>query len=120
MEQEKTITEQFLEAINEIDIVLLALSFKRHSSDDKGLACFITYRKKNNTRVKFLFGPSDWEIEMIIYTSRGEFAFRDLFIIPEILLWINNNRSKRGKKRNLKKELGWCIELLKVSLPYIE
>ena len=112
--------EDFLEAINEIEILLLALLFKRHSFFDKGLAYFIEYRKENNTRVEFLFGPSDWAIEMIIYTSKGKFAFKDLLSIPEIISWVNNNRYKQENGRNIKNELEWFVDLLKVSLPYVE
>jgi hypothetical protein len=114
------LTEEFLEAINEIEIVLLALLFKRHSFFEKGLAYFIEYRKENNTRVEFLFGPSDWAIEMIIYTSKGKFAFKDLLSIPEINSWVNNKRYKQENGRNIQNELEWFVELLKVSLPNVE
>lgn len=114
------LTEDFLEAINEIEIVLLDLLFKRYSSFEKGLANFIGYRKENNTRVEFLFGPSDWAIEMIIYTSKGKFAFRDLLSIPEIYSWVNSNRYKQENGRNIKNEIEWFVNLLKVSLPYVE
>lgn len=114
------LTEGFLEAINEIEIVLLALLFKRHSFFFKGLAYFIEYKKENNTSVEFLFGPSDWAIEMIIYTSKGKFAFKDILSIPEINSWVNNNRYKQENGRNIKNELKWFVDLLKVSLPYVE
>jgi len=114
------LTKDFIEAINEIEIMLLALFFKRHSFFEKGLAYFIEYRKENNTRVEFLFGPSDWDIEMIIYTSKGKFAFKDLLSIPELSSWVNNNRYKQENSRNIKNELEWFIDLMKVSLPYVE
>lgn len=111
---------EFLKALNEIEIVLLTFFFKRHSFFEKGLAYYIEYRKQNNTRVEFLFGPSDWDIEMIIYTSKGKFAFKDLLGIPEINKWVNDNRYKQENGRNVKNELLWFIELLKVSLPLVE
>jgi hypothetical protein len=114
------LTEEFLKALNEIEIVLLTLFFKRHSFFKKGLAYYIEYIKQNNTRVEFLFGPSDWDIEMIIYTSKGKFAFKDLLNISEINRWVNDNRYKQGKGRNVKNELLWYVDLLKVSLPYVE
>ena len=114
------LTAEFIEAINEVEIVLLALFFKRYSFFEKGLAYFIEYRKENNTRVEFLFGPSDWDIEMIIYTSKGKFAFKDLLSIPEIISWINKNRYKQENGRNIKNELEWFVNLLKVSLQYVE
>lgn len=48
------LTEEFLKAINEIEIMLLSLLFKRHSFFEKGLAYFVEYRKENNTRVELL------------------------------------------------------------------
>jgi hypothetical protein len=114
------LTEDFLEAINDIEIVLLSLLFKRHSFFEKGLAYFIEYRREKNTRVEFLFGPSDWAIEMIIYTSKGKFAFKDLLSISEINRWVNENRYKQENGRNVKNELLWYVDLLKVSLPYVE
>lgn len=114
------LTEDFLEAMKEIEIALLVLLFERHSFLEKGLAYFIEYRKKNNTRIEFLFGPSDWAIEMIIYTSKGKFAFKDLLDIPDIKIWVNNNRYKQKNDRNIKNELEWFIDLLKISLPYVE
>ena len=114
------LTAQFLKALNEIEIVLITLLFKRHSFIEKGLAYYIEYRNKNNTSVEFLFGPSEWGIEMIIFTSKGKFAFKDLLSIPEISSWVNNNKYKQESNRNIKKELEWYIDLLKVCLPYVE
>jgi hypothetical protein len=114
------LTEEFLEALNRIEIVLLSLLFKKHSFFEKGLAYYIEYIKENNTRVEFLFGPSDWNIEMIIYTSKGKFAFKDLLEIPDIQKWVNDNRYKQENGRNVKNELLWFVELLKVSLPLVE
>jgi hypothetical protein len=116
----KNLKEEFLKAMFKIDKDLLLELFKKHSFSDEGLACFIEYRKENSTRVEFLFGPSNWNIEMIIYTSKGKFAFKDLLSIPEIENWVSDNRYKQKNGRNLEKELEWFVSLLKVSLLYIE
>lgn len=120
MDKINNLTEEFLEALNEIEVVLLTLLFKRYSFFEKGVAYYIEYIKQNNTRVEFLFGPSDWDIEMIVYTSKGKFAFKDLLSIPEINSWVNNNRYKQGNGRNIKNELLWFVDLLKISLPYVD
>ncbi len=113
------LTDDFLDALNEIEIVLLTLFFKRHSYCEKGLAYYIEYTKQNNTRVEFLFGPSDWSIEIIIYTAKGKFAFKDLLSISEINRWVHVNRYEQGNGRNIKNEILWYVELLTVSLPYV-
>lgn len=120
MAKSDKLTEEFLKALSEIEIVLLPLLFQKHSFFEKGLAYYIEYRKENNTRVEFLFGPSDWDIEMIIFTSKGKFAFKDLLNIPEISSWVNKNRYKQENGRNIKKELEWFVKLLEVCLPYVE
>ena len=114
------LTEDFLRALKEIEAILLMMKFKRHSFFENGPAYFVEYRKDNNTIVEFLFGPSEWNIEMIIYTSKGKFAFKDLLEIPAIAKWVNDNRYKQENGRNVKSELLWFVELLKVSLPIIE
>jgi len=63
-----------LKALNEIEIVLLTLFFKRHS----------------------------------------------LLNIPEVNRWVNDNRYNQANGRNVKNELLWFVELLKVSLPVVE
>jgi hypothetical protein len=114
------LTEEFLKALDEIETVLLVLLFKRNSSLEKGYGYFIEFRRENNTSVEFLFGPSDWNIEMIIYTLKGKFAFKDLLKIPELNMWVNDNRYKQVNGRKVKNELLWFVELLTVSLPLVE
>jgi hypothetical protein len=70
--------------------------------------------------VEFLFGPSDWLVEMMVYTVKGKFEFKDLVGIPEIDGWLNDNRYKQESGCNVKNELLWLVGLLKVSLPHVE
>ena len=113
------LSEEFLHAVQEVESIFLLLQFKPYSFEEKGFAYYIEY-KRGETIVMFLFGPSDWNVEMIIYTVKGKFAFKDLLQIPVIAKWINNNRYIQENGRNVKNELLWFIELLKVSLPIIE
>ena len=113
------LTEEFLAGIKEIEKILLLLQFYPHSFEKKGYAYFIKY-KKGESIVQFLLGPSDWDTEMIIYTRKGEFAFKDLLQIAAIAEWVNTNRYKQNNGRNVKNELLWAVELLRVSLPFIE
>lgn len=114
------LTNEFLQGLEDIEIPLLGMSFKRKSFLEKGFAYIVGYRKENNTAVDFIFGPSDWEIEIIVYTSKGKFAFKDLLQIPVIAKWVDSNRYKQINGRNIKNELLWFVELLKVSLTEIE
>jgi hypothetical protein len=114
------LTEEFLKALNEIESPLQTILFKRHSFFEKGSAFYIEYSKENNTRVEFQFGPSDWDIEMIIYTSKDKFSFKDLLGVPEIKRWVNDNKYEQKNGRNLRNELVWLVNLLTVSLKYVE
>jgi hypothetical protein len=113
------LTEDFLAGLKEIESTLSLLNFYPYSFEEKGPAYFIKY-KRGNSIVEFLFGPSGWEVEMIIFTSKGKFAFKDLLQIPAIAEWVDNNRYKQYKGRSVRNELLWAIELLKTSLPIIE
>jgi len=95
------------------------MQFERDSFIEKGFAYFAKY-KKGDCIVEFLFGPAEYQVEMIIYTSNGKFAFKDLLQIPVINEWVNSNRYKQRNGRNVKDELFWFIELLKYSLPIVE
>lgn len=113
------LTEAFLDGLIEIERVLSLMSFKKISFEEKGYAYFVKFQKKETT-VLFLFGPSDWGIEMIINTTKGKYAAKDLLQIQEISKWINENRYEQIGERDIKNELLWFVELLKVSLPYVE
>jgi hypothetical protein len=119
MAMRNKLTKEFLGALKEIDAILSEMLFKKYSFIEKGLAHFVQY-KKGNTILEFLFGPSDWDVDMKIYTSKGKFAFKELLKIPSIAKWVNENRYKQENGRNIKNELLWFIELLKISLPMIE
>ncbi len=115
------ITNEFLISIKEIEPLLLKLEFHPHSYFEKGLAYYIEYKSKiSSTIIEFLFGPSDWNVEMIIYSTKGKFAFKDLLNVSEINKWVYDNIYNEENGRNIKNELLWSIELLKVALPYIE
>lgn len=113
------LTEAFLNGLVEIELILSLLQFKRKSFQKKGFAYFVEY-KRNQTMVSFLFGPSDWDVEMIVNTAKGKYAFKDLLQIKEILKWVNENRYEQIEERDIKNELLWFVELLKFSLPFIE
>ncbi len=113
------LTESFLQSVKEIQFILLEIGFIEYSFIEKGYAYYVQF-KRDNTIVKFIFGPSDYQIEMIIYTSKGKFAFRDLLKITAISEWVNNYRYIQGNERNIREEMMWFIELLKFSLPIVE
>lgn len=119
MAKVNNLSESFLNGLNEIEFVLSSLLFTKKSIIRKGHAFFVSYYK-DETIVEFLFGPSDWEIEMTIITSKRKYAFKDLLQIQEIFKWVNENRYIQVSKRDIGKELSWFVDLLGISLPKIE
>ena len=119
MDVKDNLTEDFLEGIEDVKKLLLFIRFQPLLFDKKGLAYFVKFQREK-TIIEFLFGPSDWDIEMIIYIGNRKFAFKDLLEIFAIAKWVDDHRCKQAMGRNIKKELLWFVELLKVSLPLIE
>ena len=113
------LTEEFLQALKEVEGVLSKMLFMKHSFFEKGFAYYIQF-KRDRTIVEFIFGAPEFQVEIIIYTSKGEFAFKDLLEIPSISNWVENNRYVQKDGRNVKNELLWGIELMKVSLTKVE
>jgi hypothetical protein len=118
MHEKNKSTQEFLSALETIENTLLLMSFQKYSFHEKGYACYAEY-KSNTCIVEFLYGPPEWDIEMIIYTSKDKFEFKDLLQIPKITEWVTNNIYVQ-KKGNLKAEVLWFLKLLKFSLPIIE
>ena len=115
------ITEEFLLALKEMEPLLLTLKFVPYSYLEKGPAYYIQYKKESTgTVVEFLFGPSDWMIQMIIFASKGKYEFKDLIAIPAIAKWLDKNKYEPENVRHIKKEMLYFIELLKISLPIVE
>lgn len=115
------LTEEFLLSLKEVEPLLLAMKLKPYSYFEKGPAYYIQYKKEGpDIIIEFLFGPSDWMIEIIIFTSKRKFEFKDLFQISAIEEWLHENKYSQGNERNIKNEILYFIEFLKISLPLIE
>ena len=113
------LTESFLQAINVVDEIFLSISFKPCSFVERGFAYFIRY-KREGCNVEFIYGPPEYQVEMIIYTLKSKFELKDLLKYPAIALWVNNNRYRQVDDRDIKNEMLWFVELLKFSLSIIE
>ncbi|CAN5487389.1 hypothetical protein BH10BAC2_BH10BAC2_11720 [soil metagenome] len=114
MTKDKT-TEEFLAALDKSEELLAEMAFQKDVYIEKGSAYFISYKRKN-IKVEFLFGPPQFEVDIITYISNEKYSFGDLLKILAILEWVNNNRYKQENGRNIHKEILWFIDLLKISL----
>jgi hypothetical protein len=66
-----------------------------------------------------MFGPSDWDVEILIIGSR-KYAFKDLLQISSIHHSASSNRYEQRSKRIIKDEVIWFFKLLQFALPKIE
>jgi hypothetical protein len=111
--------KEYLAGIEEIEKTLFSLGFEKYSFQHKTNVYNIEY-KRSETLVQFRFGPSDWDTEMIICTSKGKFILYQLLQIPAVSKWFYENRYVQKGGRDVKAELHYHVELLKISLPLIE
>ncbi|HVW94863.1 MAG TPA: hypothetical protein VHA56_02750 [Mucilaginibacter sp.] len=116
MSDEQTL--DFLSAIRDANVRLISRSFKRYSYKEKGYTYYIRFKKEDSI-VEFIWGPPEFQIEMILYVGSLKYAFKDLLKIPEIGRWVSSNRYKQGDKRNVKSEMLWFLDLLQISLEVI-
>lgn len=119
MTLENETTNKFLIGVRVIEPDLESLGFAQHDFEHKGYASYVYY-KRRDTVVEFIYGPSDWDVEMLITTPTRKLALKDLLQIPAIADWFANNRYKSANGRNAADELHWFVELLKFSLPIVE
>ncbi len=108
----------FLNAWNEIMKDLTNSSFSNYNYNQEGFVVSAKFTSGEFT-IKFLYGPPEYEIEMIIYKNDNKTNFKDLLQISEIKSWVNQNKYIEGKSRNLKRELLWFIDLFNFSEQYI-
>jgi hypothetical protein len=108
-------TDDFINALKEVEPILASLSFIPHSLDNRGFACYAEYKNGNNI-VMFMYGAPEWHIDIELYIANKKYEFKDLIENTNISEWINKNRYLQENGRKLQNEMLWFIELLKVSL----
>ncbi len=112
-------TNDFLQALDDFEKLLSSMSFKDHRVIENG-PIYINLYKKDNTSIKIFWGPPEFEIDLIIYTKKRKYEFKDLLEIPTVGKWANENRYVERNGRNYKEEFMWLIELFRICLPIVE
>jgi len=109
-----TSQESFIKTMNDMETVLTDIGLSHLSTEEKGYATYIEYRSTPDTQVTFMFGPSDWNVEIIIKRNGRKYAFKDLLQIPSVAQWTKDNRYRQETSdRNIADEVGWFVKLLK-------
>ena len=103
-----TSAQQFVQGLEQAEGTLKGLLFHREQFLQKGVAYWVLYRRDQSTTVKFLFGPSDCDVEMLVSTPKGKFAFKDLLAEPAIAQWVGRNRyAPRKTQREHRSVVVW-------------
>ena len=110
---------KFEAAVREIEPTLLGIGFKPYSFERKGPAYYIRY-KHDDTIVMFMYGPSDWHVEVVLLTAKGKFNIGNLMKFPTIADWVYGKKFISNNENPVVNELLWNIELMKISLPFIK
>ncbi len=115
----KSSDEEFIKALKEDEFLLNRIGFVQSHFERKGYAVFTEYQKQD-IRVKFMCGPSDWHVDMIIVTPKQRYAFGDLLQIPVVDEWVKRNKFSGGNEHNIKAEVDYFVNLLEFVLPILK
>ncbi len=109
--------ESFIKTMNDMENVLTNIGLSHLSTEKKGYATYIKYRGPRDTEVTFMYGPSDWDVEIRIkrnWRNWRTYAFKDLLQIPSVAQWTEDNKYKQETSdRIIADEVDWFVKLLK-------
>ena len=71
----KQAKESFIKFIKDVEKNLSDIGLLHFSTTKKGYATLIYYKGKNDTLVTFMFGRSDWKVEILLETNETKDAF---------------------------------------------
>ena len=114
----QNLIDDFSESMLEAESILASLGFAPHSFRAVGYAQFRQF-KKGNMVVEFMFGPSEWQVEMLIETDDQTYALKDLLKIPLLQTWVTENKYIPPDRRNVRLEVLWFLDLVKVAVETI-
>jgi hypothetical protein len=112
------ISPQYEVALKEVEPILSSMGFKPHPYN-QGYPYYIKY-KHGDTIIMFMYGPSDWHVEIVLFTAKGKFNIADLMKFPTIADWVYGKKFISSSENPIVNELLWNIELMKIALLFIE
>ncbi len=110
--------ESFIQSVTGSETILTDIGFLHHSTERKGYATYIDY-KRDDTLISFMLGPSDWNVEISIFTNNRKYAFKDLLEIPSIAQWPASNKFEQTSKDRINDEVIWFMKFIRFSLTEI-
>lgn len=104
--------EAFIQAIKDIKSQLTDIGFSHLATTKKGYATYVDFRSADKTQISFMFGPSDWKVEILLTTDKKKYSFKNLLEIPLVVQWTRNNKFQLRTNGRVKEEVEWYVELL--------
>ena len=84
--------ESFIKSIKDVENILSDIGLSHFSLTKKGYATYIKYKGKDETLVTFMFGPSDWNVEILLEKNKTKYAFKELLQNSSIAQWVRENK----------------------------
>jgi len=110
--------ESFIKSVAESDTILTDLGFLHQSTEKKSYATYIKY-KRDDTLICFMLGPSDWHVDISIFTNKTKYVFKDLLAISSIAQWAANNKFEQKSVDKINNEVIWFMQFTRFSLTEI-
>jgi len=104
--------ETFIQAIKDNETRLTDIGFSHISTTKKGYATYIDFKSTEKDKVSFIFGPSDWNVEIVFTTTDKKYEFKDLVQIPSVALWTRDNKFTPKSNDKIKDQVDWFVDLL--------
>ena len=70
------------QSIKDIESELTDIGFSHLSTTKKGYATYVDYKSADNIQASFMFGPSDWHVELLLIKNGRKYELKDLLQIP--------------------------------------
>jgi len=105
--------EIFIESIKGLDSELTDIGFSHLSTTKKGYATYIDYKSADNSIITFMYGPSDWDVEILIIKNGKKYALKDILQVPSITQWIKDNKFQEQTRNRIKDEVAWFVDLIR-------
>ncbi len=105
--------DTFINSLKDIESDLSDIGITHLLTTKKGYATYVDYKSADNIHVSFIFGPSDWHVELVLRKNGIKYELKDLFQIPSIAEWIRCNKFQEQTGNRIKNEIAWFVDFLR-------
>ena len=107
------VQETFIKSLTDVELELTDIGFSHASTIKKGYATYVHYESLDNMQTLFIYGPSDWNVELSLTKNGRKYEFKDLLQSPSIFQWVMDNKFQHKTINKIKDEVDWFVDLLR-------